>query len=299
MLPIISTAEESLRLSVCWVFKGDKRAGIPGKGDARPFFKFWKKPEAALKTPLFFAAGTGHTKKAAGAAAPSKRTGGENTKKLFAVCITAVFAGCLGSLWAYAAGEVEYLTIEREVQGEGISFVYSYPKIVKAKTPQAQSILNTSFREYGEYEALEALHRSKASKSPLTGSLDFKVEYNTESLFSIVFTSREEGEAPRLQVFNLDGRTGRTVRICDLFDGEDAEKKAGTLFYDGALKQGWPETQARDLLNFRHSQPYYLTKSQLVLVFDRGQVFPGEAGTLELAFDKAQLRGLIKGEYQG
>lgn len=177
--------------------------------------------------------------------------------------------------------------------------MYSYPKIVKAKTPQAQSVLNTSFREYGEYEALEALHRSRDSGGPLTGSLNFKVEYNTEPLFSIVFTSRESGKEPRLQVFNLDGCTGRTVRICDLFAGEDAEKTAGTLFYDGALKQGWPEAQAKTLLNFRHNQPYYLTQSQMVLVFDREQIFPGESGTLELIFDKAQLQGLIKEEYQG
>lgn len=228
---------------------------------------------------------------------PRKTMGGEKTKRFFAACAAFLMA-TLGGTSAYGAEGAEYLTIEREVQGENISFVYRYPQVVKAETPQAQSILNTSFREYGEYEALEALRRSKSSSSPVKGELTFRVEHNTGELFSIAFINRGEDGVRRIHPFNLNGSTGRTVRVCDLFSDEEAQRTAGLLFGEYAREQKMPERLTEALCTLPNNQPYYLTGTQLVLVFDKGEFFDGEAGSLEFSVGREKLRGLFKEEYR-
>ncbi|MDD2955289.1 MAG: hypothetical protein PHD67_03110 [Oscillospiraceae bacterium] len=218
-------------------------------------------------------------------------------KKFCAVC-AALLAFGLWGMAASALGEAEYLTIEREVEEENVSFSYRYPKVVQAKTPQAQSLFNAMFREYGEWSACEALRRGQKSAGPITGSLDFRVGYNTPALLSVVFITRIDGEQPRAHSLNLDGESGRTVRLCDLFQGEEQRRAAAALFARAAQGRKLPEELCGKLGVFRNNQPYYLTGTELVLLLERGEAFPGETGTMELALKKTDLGALLQRRYQ-
>lgn len=210
--------------------------------------------------------------------------GGMKVRKMLFRTIGALALVAAVHTAAYAYSGPEYVDINKKVEGDGLEYRYCYPKLDDAEVDGARADINTTVRELAQKGAMQALMLSKKSSVPITGELIYEVPYGSSKTISFVFTGFLDAGGDKLPMLRRQGVT------CDLQTGLELtldEILTGSNSLDVVSSLASQQLQAKGVevpadLRVDANQNYYLTPTQLVLVYAPGELTPRESGIFEI-----------------
>lgn len=167
---------------------------------------------------------------------------------------------CLWQIpFAAANDRMDYLAIENRIQDQWVEYAYRYPQITRGESRITEQRLNSFLREYSQSTALNARLQAKKEDRHIEGETSFTVTRNDRTFFSLVFSSRFDGQE-RKKGFVFFPQDGVQLRLEDLFATPD--------FSSILLEASRDWREEKGISNALSTlQDFYLTDDTLVLLF--------------------------------
>ncbi|ADU27527.1 DUF3298 and DUF4163 domain-containing protein [Ethanoligenens harbinense] len=200
------------------------------------------------------------------------------------------------TLPATALGHVHVETVHSPLDAPGVQFECVYPHVSGIGNVQNQQKLNRSLREQALCAQKQAEYAAKAA--PVRGSFGYEVTRNEGGTFSLVTT----------RTFTQNGRTGTVQKGVTVNTADGRVYSLSGLFVDhadyvGVLSEqvqaqihakGLTDRLRRPFKQIGAEQDFYLTKTELVLLFQQGESFTEDCGVQTFRISLQSLDGTLK-----
>lgn len=198
-----------------------------------------------------------------------------------------------------ALGHVHVETVQSPMNTPGIQYDCVYPRISGIANVQNQQKLNSSFHEQALCAQKQAVYAAKTA--PVQGSFGYEVTRNEGGLFSMVTTRilTQNGKTSTARKgTTVDTANGKTYCLSDLFiDHADYVSVLSDQVQAQIRKNGLTDKQRRPFKQIGAEQDFYLTKSELVLLFSQGTSFTDDCGVQTFKISLQSLDGTLKPEF--
>lgn len=183
--------------------------------------------------------------------------------------------------------------MQHPVNAPGVQLQCAYPRISGIGNAQNQQKLNSSLREQALCAQKQAEYAAKTA--PVQGSFGYKVTRNESGMFSLVSTRilTQSGKTSTVcKGLTVDTANGKSYALRDLFvDHADyvgvlSEQVRAQIREKGLKQRG-------SFKQIGAEQDFYLTKTELVLLFPQGTSFHEEYGVQTFNISLQSLDGTL------
>lgn len=173
------------------------------------------------------------------------------------------------------------------------------PQVSGMKNKAKQQEMNAYFLDIAEQlkkETIEAEEQVGAEGIHASASLTFTPKMNNEQFISLLldgymYLGGAHGDVLKY-TFVYDIEQEKELTLADVFESSDYTTSLQPMIMDSLKEQGLDSTLLVDFSGIRVDQPFYLTKDELVIVFDKYEYTAGVAGAPEIPITKKELPSL-------
>lgn len=200
------------------------------------------------------------------------------------------------TLPATALGHVHVESVHSQSNAPGVQFPCVYPRVSGIGNAPNQQKLNSSLREQALCAQKQAEYAAKTA--PVRGSFSYEVARNEGGTFSLVttrtFIQNGRTETVRKGV-TVNTADGRSYSLSDLFvDHADYVGVLSEQVQAQIHAKGLTERLRRPFKQIGADQDFYLTRTELVLLFPQGESFTEDCGVQTFRISLQSLDGTLK-----
>lgn len=204
-----------------------------------------------------------------------------------------------------AASRLGIQKSDGSVNGPGLKYEYSYPRVGGVGNAETEQKLNIMFKEKAIACGKIAEYASKGlggANPGVSGKFGYTVKRNANGILSLVMKSDLSVSGKRgideQSAMTIGTADGKIMKLEDFFiKNADYRERLSRAVNEQIRKRGLKTQLLRKIDTISPDADFYLTDNDIVLFFNRYDYFPYECGIQEFPVPLNSLDGILRPEY--
>lgn len=225
--------------------------------------------------------------------------------KMFQSAAGILLASVLAVLPVQAASRLSVQKNDGTVNGPGLKYEYSYPRLGGIGNANEEQKLNIMLKEkaiaYGKIAEFTSKSLS-GTNAGVNGKFDYTVKRNAKGVLSVVMKNSLSASGKRgmdeQTAVTIDTVDGSVLKLKDFFiDNADYRERLCQAVTEQVKKRGLEPKLLQKIETISPNEDFYVTDNAIVLFFNRYRYFPYECGVQEFSVPLNSLDGILRPEY--